>query len=109
MKITLNQKQMDFLKSNAINTGFVAGFGSGKSYVSTLKTIIKKVSFPKCTVAYYLPTYGLIRDIAFEKFPDMLSEMGYKYKLNKTDIEPIFDSFNKSLDKINEYGATEED
>ena len=42
MKITLNQKQMDFLKSNAINTGFVAGFGSGKSYVSTLKTIIKK-------------------------------------------------------------------
>lgn len=84
MKISLNQKQMDFLKSTALNTGFVAGFGSGKSFVSTLKTIIKKVSFPKCTVAYYLPTYGLIEDIAFDKFPAMLEDMGYKYKLNTT-------------------------
>lgn len=97
MKITLNQKQMDFLKSNAINTGFVAGFGSGKSYVSTLKTIIKKVSFPKCTAAYYLPTYGLIRDIAFEKFPDMLSEMGYKYKLNKSDKEIHIKDYGKII------------
>lgn len=87
MKITLNQKQMNFLKSTSLNTGFVAGLGSGKSFVSTLKTIIKKVKYSNATVAYYLPTYGLIRDIAFDKFPTMLSEMGYQYKLNKSDKE----------------------
>ena len=87
MKIALNQKQMDFLKSKYINTGFVAGFGSGKSFVSTLKTIIKKVNYPNATVAYYLPTYGLIRDICFDKFPTMLSDMGYDFKLNKSDKE----------------------
>lgn len=97
MKISLNQKQMNFLKSTANNTGFVAGLGSGKSFVSTLKTIIKKTKFPSCTVAYYLPTYGLIRDIAFEKFPTMLSEMGYKYKLNKSDKEIHIENFGKII------------
>lgn len=97
MKITLNQKQMNFLKSSALNTGFVAGLGSGKSYVSTLKTILKKIKFPNCTVAYYLPTYGLIRDIAFDKFPTMLSEMGYKYKLNKSDKEIHINDYGKII------------
>lgn len=97
MKITLNQKQMDFLKSTAINTGFCAGLGSGKSYVATLKTILKKIQHPDLTVAYYLPTYGLIRDIAFDKFPAMLSEMGYKYKLNKSDKEIHIEDYGKII------------
>lgn len=97
MKISLNQKQMDFLKSKAINTGFCAGLGSGKSYVATLKTILKKINHPNLTVAYYLPTYGLIRDIAFDKFPTMLSEMGYKYKLNKSDKEIHIEDYGKII------------
>ena len=97
MKITLNQKQMDFLQSKAVNTGFVAGLGSGKSYVATLKTILKKIQHPNLTVAYYLPTYGLIRDIAFDKFPDMLSEMGYEYKLNKSDKEIHITNYGKII------------
>jgi len=88
---------MDFLKSKAINTGFVAGLGSGKSYVATLKTILKKIQHPDLTVAYYLPTYGLIRDIAFDKFPDMLSEMGYEYKLNKSDKEIHITNYGKII------------
>lgn len=99
MKISLNQKQMDFLKSTAINTGFCAGLwlGSGKSFVATLKTILKKINHPDLTVAYYLPTYGLIRDIAFDKFPTMLSEMGYKYKLNKSDKEIHIENYGKII------------
>lgn len=88
---------MDFLKSTATNTGFCAGLGSGKSYVATLKTIIKKIQHPDLTVAYYLPTYGLIRDIAFDKFPTMLSEMGYKYKLNKSDKEIHIEDYGKII------------
>lgn len=88
---------MDFLNSKARNTGFVAGLGSGKSFVATLKTIIKKVKASSATVAYYLPTYGLIRDIAFDKFPTMLSEMGYQYKLNKSDKEIHIDGLGKII------------
>lgn len=97
MKIELNQKQMDFLKSPAINTGFCAGLGSGKSYVATLKTILKKINHPNLTVAYYLPTYGLIRDIAFDKFPEMLTEMGYQFKLNKADKEIHIADYGKII------------
>jgi len=32
----------------------------------------------------------------------------YNYELSETDIEPIFQSFNASLDKINMYGGTAE-
>lgn len=88
---------MNFLNSTAINTGFCAGLGSGKSFVATLKTIMKKIENPEMTVAYYLPTYGLIRDIAFDKFPTMLSEMGYKYKLNKSDKEIHIDNYGKII------------
>jgi len=96
-EIALNRKQMDFLTSKATNTGFVAGLGSGKSFVATLKTIKMKMENPTETVAYYLPTYGLIRDIAFDKFPTLLSELGIKYKLNKSDKEIHIENFGKII------------
>ena len=83
----LNKRQLEYISSKKANTGFVAGLGSGKSYVATLKTIMMKVNNPKLTVAYYLPTYALVRDIAFDKFPEMLEDMGYKFTLNKSDKE----------------------
>jgi len=46
-----------------------------------------KLEYPDLTVAYYLPNYGLIRDIAFDKFPTMLTEMGVTYELNKSNKE----------------------
>lgn len=87
MKFALNQKQLEYVNSKAINTGFVAGLGSGKSYSATLKTILKKIEKPTSIVAYYLPTFPLVRDIAFAKFPEMLADMNIEYKLNKTDKE----------------------
>lgn len=88
---------MDFLKSDKLNTGFVAGLGSGKSFVSTLKVILKKIKYPKSKIAYYLPTYGLVKDIAFDKFPEMLDFMGYQYVLNKSDKEIHIKDFGKII------------
>ena len=79
--------QRSFINSNAPSTGLVAGFGAGKSYSGTLKTIIKKMMYPTIKVAYYLPTYGHIRDIAFVKFCDMCNELGLSYQLNRSDKE----------------------
>ena len=79
--------QKEFIESTKPSTGLVAGFGAGKSYAGTLKTIIKKMQYPTVKVAYYLPTYGHIRDIAFEKFPELLNDLGLHYQLNKSDKE----------------------
>jgi len=84
--IELSDPQYDFLTSTKKHTGFVAGFGSGKSYIGTLKSLYKIISgVPK--TAYYLPTYGDIRDIAFDGFPTVAEALGYDFKLNKTDKE----------------------
>lgn len=79
--------QMDFVYSDAIHTGLVAGFGAGKSKGATIKTVAKKLQYPNIDVAYYLPTYGLIRDIAYKNFSEQLEEVGLPYELNKSANE----------------------
>ena len=77
--------QDDFLYSNAMHTGLVGGFGCGKSFAGVLKAVSKKMQYPGVDVAYYLPNYPLVRDIAFPKFEDILSNQNIPYELNKTD------------------------
>jgi len=91
-EISLSDPQFEFLTSEKKHTGFVAGFGSGKSFIGTLKTLLKVIDTNIPKVAYYLPTYGDIRDIAFDGFPTVCEMLGYKYKLNKSDKE--FTIFN---------------
>jgi PBSX family phage terminase large subunit len=97
INFNLTKNQGAYLNSKLTNTGFVAGLGSGKSFTATLKTILKKLENPTLTVAYYLPNYSLVKDIAFAKFPEMLSEMGLKYKLNKSDKELFIDGIGGKI------------
>lgn len=87
MQIEISDPQYRFLTSKQKHTGFVAGLGSGKSFIGTLKTLLKIINDGIPKVAYYLPTYGDIRDIAFDGFPLVCEALGYKYQLNKTDKE----------------------
>ena len=87
--IKVLKHQMAFINSNATHTGLVAGFGSGKSIAATLKTIEKKKLYPGINVAYYLPTYPLVKDIAFPNFEYWLSLMDIPYELNRSDKEFI--------------------
>ena len=99
-RIELSDPQFDFLTSDAKHTGFVAGFGSGKSYIGTLKSLMKIIDNGVPKTAYYLPTYGDIRDIAFDGFPLVAEQLGYKYKLNKTDKEfYLLDRYKKEVGK----------
>lgn len=88
-EILLSDPQYDFLTSTKKHTGFVAGFGSGKSFIGTLKSLMKIIDNGIPKTAYYLPTYGDIRDIAFDTFPTVAEMLGYDYKLNKSDKEFI--------------------
>jgi len=51
--VNVLEHQRDFIESLNPTTGLVAGFGAGKSYAGTLKTIIKKLQYPTVKVAYY--------------------------------------------------------
>lgn len=96
--IELSDPQYDFLTSTKKHTGFVAGFGSGKSFIGTLKSLNKIINHGIPKTAYYLPTYGDIRDIAFDTFPTVAEMLGYDYKLNKSDKE--FTLFDENGNKI---------
>ena len=96
-EVSVLPHQRQFVKSKAPSTGLVAGFGAGKSYAGTLKTIIKKLQYPSVKVAYYLPTYPHIRDIAFEKFPEMCEMLGLKYNLHRSDKELNIEGFGSII------------
>ncbi len=61
-------------------------------FVSAIKYISEKQKVQK-SVSFYLAE------------EDLNKPFSYNYKSIGTDIEPIFASFNKSLDKIGEYGG----
>lgn len=88
-EVKILKHQRAFLNSTSRHTGLIAGFGAGKSFAGIAKTVKKKVEMPGIDVAYYLPTYPLIKDIAFPKFAEMLNTFGIKYTLNRTDKEFI--------------------
>lgn len=84
VEIQLLDHQEEFLYSDNPSTGLVAGFGSGKSYIGAIKSSKKLIEL-KTNVGYYLPTYQLIKDIAFENFSNILAEFQVPFRLNETD------------------------
>lgn len=63
---------------------FCGGFGSGKTAAAIARAMALKCHFKQHDVAYYLPTYGLVEDIAFRRFPELCEKKNWKYELNKT-------------------------
>lgn len=68
---------------------FVGGFGSGKTAALIKRAIAYKLKYPSLNIAYYLPTYDLVRTIANPRFQEALAEVGLMekrdYRLNKSD------------------------
>ena len=87
--INVLDHQIKFITSQARHTGLVGGFRSGKSHAGVLKTISKKLQLPNVDVAYYLPTYPLIKDIAFPKFAEILTLQNIPFTINKSDKDII--------------------
>lgn len=60
---------------------------SGKSHAAVMRAISFKLRYPECSTAYYLPTYGLVRDMAFPRFAEILESLRIPYTINKTDAD----------------------
>lgn len=81
MSLTATQKA--FATSREPFPCFVGGFGSGKTAAAIARAMALKTQFKSCDIAYYLPTYPLVEDIAFRRFPELCERKGWAYKLNK--------------------------
>ena len=82
---SLTETQRAFVTSKAAYPCFVGGFGSGKTAAAMARAMALKVACREQSIAYYLPTYPLIQDIAFERFPELCERKGWAFKLNRQD------------------------
>lgn len=81
--MALSEAQKAFATSRAPFPCFCGGFGSGKTAAAIARAMALKTHFKRQDIAYYLPTYPLVEDIAFRRFPDLCERKGWAYKLNK--------------------------
>lgn len=84
-RIELTDPQFEFVTAEDQFPAMVAGFGSGKTHAAIIRALTKKLQYPRQNVAYYLPTYDLVRRIGFPRFAETLEEHGVKFKTNKAD------------------------
>ena len=101
--------QEAFIYNKSAFPAFVGGFGSGKTAAAIARIMTLKRLCPKQDVAYYLPTYGLVEDIAYQRFPMLFEKHGLPFKLNRqaatlqTDIGRIIFRTMDNPDKIIGY------
>jgi phage terminase large subunit len=79
-KIFLLPHQKEFIKSKAMHTAIVGGYGSGKTEGGLYK-IFSVMLRNRVDTGYYLPTYGLVEDVAIKKAPIVLKRMGIDYSI----------------------------
>lgn len=95
--MSLSPTQRAFATSTAPYPAFVGGFGSGKTAAAMARAMDLKIRCREQNIAYYLPTYPLIKDIAFERFPELCERKGWAYKLNQQDSEIRFPGAGKII------------
>lgn len=81
-KATVPQTQL--VNSTARFPAMVAGFGAGKTHGLVLRTL-RLIFGEGRDIAYYLPSYPLVRTIAYPRFTEMLDGLGVAYKLNRSE------------------------
>ena len=87
---TLNVPQGEFLAMPHKFRGFVAGFGSGKTWVGGAGICKHVWEWPKINSGYFAPTYPQIRDIFFPTIEEVAFDWGLKVKTKESDKEVEF-------------------
>lgn len=87
MQVRLSDPQYEFISAAEQFPAMVAGFGAGKTHAAVYRAIARKLQYPGQNVAYYLPTYDLVRNIGFPRFSELLDGLKVFHKINKTDAD----------------------
>lgn len=94
-KLTVPQSK--FFSSTAKATAMVAGFGAGKSEALFVRMLATKLNNPKSILAYYAPTYGLVKDIFYPRIEEMLDRTNLSWKLNKADNNILIKGYGRII------------
>ncbi len=84
---SLNTPQAQFLALPHKFKAFVAGFGSGKTWVGSSGLCQHAWEFPRINAGYFAPTYGQIRDIFYPTIEEVASDWGLIAKVNTSNRE----------------------
>lgn len=84
-QIRLTKPQLEFVNAADQFPCVVAGFGAGKTQAAVIRAMVKKLKYPGQNVAYYLPTYDLVRNIGFPRFQEVMEQFGVEGRLNRSN------------------------
>ena len=82
---TATQSQADFVMSDAPFPAMVGGYGSGKSQALVLRALRLLIE-DRTDIAYYMPTYDLVKRVGFKRLRELLINSGLPFKTNGTDF-----------------------
>lgn len=86
----LNIPQTQFLNLDKKFKAFVAGFGSGKTWVGCASMCKHFWEHPKINQGYFAPTYSTIRDIYFPTIEEVAFNWGLKVDIKESNKEVHF-------------------
>lgn len=84
---SLNVPQSQFLALPHKFRAFVAGFGSGKTWVGGASQCKHFWEFPRAHLGYFAPTYAQIRDIYYPTFEEVAYDWGLRSEVNQSNHE----------------------
>lgn len=84
---TLNVPQARFLALPNKFRAFVAGFGSGKTWVGCSGLLQHHWEHPGINSGYFAPTYPQIRDIFYPTIEDVAADWGLRVQINEGNKE----------------------
>ncbi|MDY0889651.1 MULTISPECIES: terminase large subunit domain-containing protein [Kosakonia] len=87
---TLNVPQAQFLAMPHKFKSYVAGFGSGKTWVGCGGICKGMWEHPKINQGYFAPTYPQIRDIFYPTVEEVAFDWGLKVQINESNKEVHF-------------------
>lgn len=84
---TLNEPQAQFLELPHKFRAFVAGFGSGKTWVGCSALSKHFWEWPRINAGYFAPTYPQIRDIFYPTMDEVAFDWGLRTVINQGNHE----------------------
>ena len=84
---SLNVPQAEFLGLQHKFRAFVAGFGSGKTWVGSSALAKHFWEWPRINAGYFAPTYAQIRDIFYPTMEEVAADWGLRTQINQANHE----------------------
>lgn len=90
MRISLNEPQGRFMQLPHKYRAFVAGFGSGKTWVAGNSICAHFYQHPRLTQGYFGPSYPHIRDIFYPTIEEVAANFEMRVEINQSNKEVHF-------------------